>query len=660
MEGEEKYENPESLRRRIAELETDVVAARRATEEVQERLETTQNELKHHEHSRHAARNLQSYGHREDIVFVHPEDLDQGLIYRMSRGDGARATVCRYMVHYNIDQFFQRPKLHQWMTAGKLYREATDMASSRFELFFDLLFVGMAHQLSEAAAEQPTGLGLAVYVLTFAPAYSIWADIRVLANHFSNDDVTQRAYILWTMLLLIGYSSNASAIQIHHEDAVSLVTRASEAAAEGATEVASTGSGSFDANIKALNWALGFFVIAKVSRALLSLVYAAFLPFSRRPLIYAALNPAFMAVVFLIALFTSLKATIILVVVGIIGGDVALQFLSVVLYKTFEALGRKYDRIRERRMEQQVINPQRADTDDHDNPDVLEGLQTTNSSTTAVDEQPPMAMGDVKMCRKLAARRTLRYPAVNIEHHVERMGAFVTIVLGEMVVAVFIAAGGAIGLNQESGRAMLCLMIAFNFNWLYFDSAITRHFTHAIRRHWVAGYLFTLFHLPLCMALLLASAAVHTLVTDPYIEHDVVGLKWFFGAGLGVSLCIMAAIGVLHRNLDNKDGLTPVDTLPSLHKWGHHHHHKSGGRRKRIPRTTISRRIVIGFRFLAGIAMCLIPLAEALSTLEFLSIYAGITALLIFEETIARIEKRDQELDEVESAQEEDIKVVKE
>ncbi|KAF7327772.1 Cullin-associated nedd8-dissociated protein 1 [Mycena kentingensis (nom. inval.)] len=190
---------------------------------------------------------------------------------------------------------------------------------------------------------------------------------------------------------------NASTIQIHREDTASLVTRASKGpAAEGTTDAASTGFGSFDANIRALYWTLGFFVIAKISRALLSLVYAAFLPFSRLPLIYAALNPAFMAVVFIIALkFTSLKATIILIVVGIIGGDVALQFM-----------------IRELRMQQQVKTSERADIDDHNSPDVLEGLQTMNSSTTAVEEQPSMAMGDVKLCRKLAARRTLRYPGV--------------------------------------------------------------------------------------------------------------------------------------------------------------------------------------------------------------------------------------------------------
>ncbi|KAJ7057067.1 hypothetical protein C8F01DRAFT_1153281 [Mycena amicta] len=630
-----RYEDEEALRRRIADLENELQAAQTATEEAEVRLENTQNELKHSEHARHAARNLASYGHSDHIIFVHPEDMDQGLIYRMSKGEGARATVCRFMVRYNIDQFLQRPTLHSWLQNGKLFREATELQSSRFELFFDLLFVGMVHQLSEAAAEEPTGLGFANYVLTFAPAFSIWSDIRDMANQFANDDVTQRAYILWTMLLLVGYSNNASSIQFRREESLG----------SGEGEGSAT---SFEANLTSLNWAIGFFVVAKLSRALLSLVYAAFLPLSRRPLIFAACNPAFMAILTFIGIFTPIHVTIILVVVAIVG-DFAIRFLGIVLYKTFEALGKKYDRIRKRKLGSDYDSCPGSSRDPDktiEDPAVLEGLRTMNSSSTAVDEQPPMAMGELKMCRKLAARETLRLPAINIEHHVERLGAFVTVVLGEMVVSVFFASRTSVGLNMESGRAMLSLMVAFNFNWLYFDSAVTKHFVHAIRRHWIAGYFFTLLHLPLCMSLLLASAAVNALVTSNRIDPESGGggLKWFFGAGLGVSLCIMATIGALHRNLDNKEGITESEGLPiGTRRWKHHNHNNH--HRRKIPRMIVSRRIVIGFRYVAGIAMCLVPLASHLSSIRFLSIYVGITALLIVEETFARIEKREQELD---------------
>lgn len=213
---------------------------------------------------------------------------------------------------------------------------------------------------------------------------------------------------------------------------------------------------------------------------------------------------------------------------------------------------------------------------------------------------------------------------------------------GEMVVNVFFKSSTSVGLNmyalyfmrngahlferRESGRAILGLMIAFNLNWMYFGSQACKHFVHAIRRHWFAGFLFTNLHLPLCMSLLLASSAINRLVTSASIDSSSElggGIKWFFGAGLGASVWTMATIGVLHKNLDDEAGLTERSTV----------------------RRTISRRIVLGMRYAAGLAMVLVPLAEDLSSIQFLAIYVAITAFLILEETVARIEKREEEIE---------------
>jgi hypothetical protein len=43
--------------------------------------------------------------------------------------------------------------------------------------------------------------------------------------------------------------------------------------------------------------------------------------------------------------------------------------------------------------------------------------------------------------------------------------------------------------------------------------------------------------------------------------------------------------------------------------------------------------------------MILVPIADDLNSIQFLAIYVGITAFLIIEEIIARIEKREQDLD---------------
>ena len=197
-----------------------------------------------------AAANLRNFGHTDTVIFVQPEEREQGFICSHSKCTGVVASICRFMVKYNIDQFLQRPILRQWLYRGRIYREASMRQSSRFELFFDLLFVGLVHQIAEAAAEEPTGIGFLKYVLTFCPAYSVWADVRDTANQFANDDVTQRAYILWIMILLVGYSNSASTIKWGQP-------------VNGAND----SPGSTDAqSMTSMQWTLGFFVVAKLSQ----------------------------------------------------------------------------------------------------------------------------------------------------------------------------------------------------------------------------------------------------------------------------------------------------------------------------------------------------------------------------------------------------------
>ena len=74
------------------------------------------------------------------------------------------------------------------------------------------------------------------------------------------------------------------------------------------------------------------------------------------------------------------------------------------------------------------------------------------------------------------------YPAVNIEHKVERTNAFVTLVFGYSVVAIIYQSAAPFGLNAFYGKAALGLIQAFCFNWIYFELDGADLFAHAIRR----------------------------------------------------------------------------------------------------------------------------------------------------------------------------------
>lgn len=81
------------------------------------------------------------------------------------------------------------------------------------------------------------------------------------------------------------------------------------------------------------------------------------------------------------------------------------------------------------------------------------------------------------------------FPAMNIEHKVERTNAFVTLVFGYSVVAIIYQNAAGFGLNAFFGKAALGLVQAFCFNWIYFELDGADLYTHAIRRSVVAGKL---------------------------------------------------------------------------------------------------------------------------------------------------------------------------
>jgi low temperature requirement protein LtrA len=79
------------------------------------------------------------------------------------------------------------------------------------------------------------------------------------------------------------------------------------------------------------------------------------------------------------------------------------------------------------------------------------------------------------------------YPAVNIEHKVERTNAFVTLVFGYSVVAIIYQNAASFGLNAFFGKAALGLVQAFIFNWIYFELDGADLYSHAIRRNVTSG-----------------------------------------------------------------------------------------------------------------------------------------------------------------------------
>ncbi|ETN38010.1 uncharacterized protein HMPREF1541_07633 [Cyphellophora europaea CBS 101466] len=108
----------------------------------------------------------------------------------------------------------KRPKALQWFHNGELHKAGEEeRAAGRFELFLDLLYVAIVANFSDELSEHPDGQHLAKYVLIFAPAWHIWADLREIMNSYYTDDIVQRLIILWVMALLVLYGNNAPHVE---------------------------------------------------------------------------------------------------------------------------------------------------------------------------------------------------------------------------------------------------------------------------------------------------------------------------------------------------------------------------------------------------------------------------------------------------------------
>ncbi|TVY32284.1 hypothetical protein LSUB1_G007218 [Lachnellula subtilissima] len=100
------------------------------------------------------------------------------------------------------------PTVRQYFHKGLLWRasENTDVAS--FELFVDLLYVGIIAINGDHAAEGPTGYELLRFTITFMMSWKIWSDLATIISWFETDDIMQRLFVLFVMSCLLGLTTN--------------------------------------------------------------------------------------------------------------------------------------------------------------------------------------------------------------------------------------------------------------------------------------------------------------------------------------------------------------------------------------------------------------------------------------------------------------------
>lgn len=105
-------------------------------------------------------------------------------------------------------RLFKAPTLRQYFHNGILWRSIGSEEVQSFELFVDLLYVGILQINGDATSEEPTALSLLHFIITFTLSYKIWNDMSLFISWFETDDVFQRISILFLLACLFGYTTN--------------------------------------------------------------------------------------------------------------------------------------------------------------------------------------------------------------------------------------------------------------------------------------------------------------------------------------------------------------------------------------------------------------------------------------------------------------------
>ena len=411
--------------------------------------------------------------------------------------------------------------MRQYFHKGILWRASRSEEVQSFELFVDLLYVGILAINGDAVSEELTGQALLHFIITFTLSWKIWNDMSKIISWFETDDIAQRIAIILLLSCLFGLTTNVTGAFGEHNTYPTLI---------------------------------GFYLASRLFNAVYLVFIAIILPMVRAVMLCHAINTLIGTALWIGSVHVSYPSQLVLIWLALatdIVGPVIIVLLKIVTYKLGGGAKERYDQIFE------------------------------------------------------------FWPAINIEHRTERQNAFVTLVFGYTVVAMLYQST-VNGIDGFFGKAILGLIQAFCFNWMYFDiDGANIHF-HAIRRHKLSAIVWAMGHLPFIMGFVLGGGALARLVvvtdtssmklehlSEAYqarSEHEIrQGIRWFYCGGFGIALACMGVISLSHVHKE-------VETL------------------------RLKKRYRIAWRFCIAIVLVCIPLADNLNSLELVG---TVTALIV-------------------------------
>ncbi|CAK7266824.1 hypothetical protein SEPCBS57363_002287 [Sporothrix epigloea] len=447
-------------------------------------------------------------------------------------------------------QLFKRPVVKQYFHRGLLWRASEETSVQSFELFFDLLYVGIIAVNGDHTAESANGFELLRFLVTLCLSWKVWSDVTQLVSWFSTNDVVQRIEILFLFSCLLGVTVNM--VQTFY------------GWGSAGEEPTGTSGGEMETFLADTYPALAaYYVTARLFMALYCFLTGLLVPLVQGTMFcqmgLAIIGAALWIASIHLAMPVRLACVFVALLFDLFGGSIVVGLFRYAMGHTDTRVGRFL-------------------------------------MTSVFDF----------------------YPAINIEHKVERTNAFVSLVLGYSVVGVLYQNSHGYGINAFLGKAVMGLVQAFIFNWIYFDIDAENIHVHAIRRRPESAYIWQYAHLLFTLAFILSSAALSRFVvatdcpnasveslTEMYQERSSpeisLGLRLYYSTGLGVSLFSMSLIALCHQH-------------------------------KTLPMARLSKGARMANRLVVAAIFCALPAAQSLSSLKVMSIATGLLGWVLIIE----------------------------
>lgn len=107
-----------------------------------------------------------------------------------------------------VIRVWKRPVIRQYFHKGLLWRASENEEVASFELFVDLLYVGILAVLGDRASEEPSANAFLRFCIAMIPSWKLWNDIGLLVSWFESDDLVQRGIVLFILACLFGFTTN--------------------------------------------------------------------------------------------------------------------------------------------------------------------------------------------------------------------------------------------------------------------------------------------------------------------------------------------------------------------------------------------------------------------------------------------------------------------